>query len=261
MVVFTGQIRAQVPDLIVNRSRLVASIELQTRNFPASDCAVVEGCVSAGTRKLLLFEVAFANVGRGDLVIGNPADNPDLFHYSPCHGHSHMEGTADYELLSNSGQSVARARKQAFCFRDNEPFLSTAGPTRGYDCDNQGITAGWQDIYYKGLDCQWLDVTGLAPGTYTLRITCNPERVFVESNYGNNSASATVVIPGAPATSTTVTPAPKPSQPVKYTPPAKHVKHVKKSKKVKRGKHKGWYKKPATKPVASKRSGDDDDDD
>jgi hypothetical protein len=234
LLVFAAEASAQLPDLIVNRSKLVSSIELQTRNFPASDCAVVEGCIRSGTRKVLLFEVSFANIGQGDLVIGNPADHPDLYHHSPCHNHSHFEGAASYDLLSSDGRAIITARKQAFCFRDNEPYLRNAGPSRGYDCDYQGISAGWQDIYYKGLDCQWLDVTGLPGGVYTLRITVNPERRFEEANYGNNVATVTVQIPGTPSPAPSTSPPPPSVTPQpRYTPPPKKVKTVKKAKKGK----------------------------
>jgi hypothetical protein len=30
----------------------------------------------------------------------------------------------------------------------------TVRPTDQYTCDNQGISAGWQDIYPKYIDCQ-----------------------------------------------------------------------------------------------------------
>jgi hypothetical protein len=239
---------AVLPDLIINRSRLVSSVEIRDQFFAATDCAVFEGCIkSSGNRKLLLFEVAFANIGKADLVIGNPNDNPQLFESSPCHGHHHLRGAASYELLSSDGRSVLVGRKQAFCLRDNSPYLSTAGPSHGYDCDDQGITAGWEDIYPKNLDCQWLDITGIPGGTYTLKITVNPDGVFEEASYANNAASALVTIPPKPgiAPPTTVTP-PKTITPAKTSPPK-----VKKPK-YNRGKHKGWYKRPsrpAPKPV------------
>src|SRR5687767_3904664 len=236
---------AALPDLIINRSRLASGIEITERSFAASDCAAIEGCIrGSGTRKLLLFEVAFVNIGQGDLVIGSPHNNPALFEYSPCHGHHHLSSAASYGLFTSDGRSVNVARKQAFCLRDNVPYSSSSGPSRGYDCDNQGITAGWEDIYPKNLDCQWLDITGLPGGNYTLRVTVNPSRVFRESNYGNNTASVTVQIPRSPATTpppSTVNP-PNTQTPPKYkTPKKSKSKHLKKSKSNK-GKHKGWHK-------------------
>ena len=259
----SATVQAELPDLIINRSRLVSSVELQQRTFSASDCAVVEQCIKAsGTRRLLLFEVAFVNIGKADLKIGSPHDRPGIFQFSACHGHHHLSGAASYELLTSDGRSVNAARKQAFCLRDNSPYSSSSGPSHGYDCDNQGLTAGWEDIYPKSLDCQWLDVTGLPGGTYTLKVTVNPVRVFQESNYGNNSAYVSVQLPPkANATPPTVSNPPGAPPAPKVTPakksPSKYAKKVKSNK----GKHKGWYKKPAKKIPLLKSLLDDKDDD
>lgn len=256
LLLFSVSARADLPDLIINRSRLASSVEIRDKFFAASDCAVIEGCLKgSGNRRLLLFEVAFVNIGKADLVIGSPRDNPQLFENSACHGHYHLRGAASYELRSSDGRSVLVARKQAFCLRDNAPYSSSAGPSRGYDCDYQGISAGWEDIYPKDLDCQWLDITALPGGTYTLRITVNPLRVFEEANYANNTATVTVLIPAKPTSTPAprVTPPPITSQPPKIH-PARHVKKPT----YNRGKHKGWYKRPVKKPAPPP---DDDDDD
>jgi hypothetical protein len=55
---------------------------------------------------------------------------------------------------------------------------------------------GWADEYYYRLDCQFIDVTGVAPGTYVLEDEVNPERLFKESNYRNNAASIQIEIKG-----------------------------------------------------------------
>ena len=36
------------------------------------------------------------------------------------------------------------------------------------------------DDYYQGLDCQWIDVTGLRPGKYDLNIIINPDKFICE---------------------------------------------------------------------------------
>jgi hypothetical protein len=186
-----------MPDLIIDKPLLAGSVEVQGATFGAGDCAVVEGCAAGGTRRLLRFDVGFKNIGKADLVIGDPNANPDLFESSPCHGHSHLKGAADYVLLNSSGQTVLRARKQAFCFRDSTAFSASAGPGR-FTCDFQGLSAGWEDIYDKSLDCQWLDITGLPGGTYLLQVTVNPDGVFTEGNYANNTASVSITLAGKP---------------------------------------------------------------
>jgi len=217
---------AQSPDLVINKPRLAASVELQQVTFSGGECSVIEGCVPAGTRKLLKFDVGFQNVGNGDLVIGDPNTRPDLFEPSSCHGHFHMSGVANYELLNSGGGSVVRARKQGWCFRDNEPFRAGAGPGK-YDCENQGISAGWEDIYDKSLDCQWLDVTGVPGGKYLLRVVVNPEHVFQESNYANNAVTVSITLPGA------ATPPENPpqTQPPPDSTPKPKIKPKKKNKK------------------------------
>jgi len=183
----------QSADLIIDQPALVASLEVATNTIAAGSCATVENCAGAGTRRLLKFDVGFINAGNADLVIGDPNANPDLFEFSPCHGHFHLKGVAEYELLSSSGATVMTARKQAFCLRDNSAALAGAG-TQKFTCDFQGITVGWEDMYDKSLDCQWLDITGVPDGDYVLRVVCNPEGVFVESNYDNNFATASVTL-------------------------------------------------------------------
>ena len=222
---------AQRPDLVINKPRLAASVELQRVTFSSAECSVVEGCGPAGSRKLLKFDVGFQNVGNADLVIGDPNARPDLFEPSICHGHFHMHGVASYELLNASGTSLLRARKQGWCFRDNVRFRQGAGPAK-YTCDHQGISAGWEDIYDKSLDCQWLDVTGLPGGKYLLRIVVNPDQVFEESNYNNNTVTVSLTLPGVPQVNTPPPPAPDPPQ---ATPSPAKPKH-----KIKSAKHKKW---------------------
>ena len=56
----------------------------------------------------------------------------------------------------------------------------------GYSCLRQGISRGWADVYTSDLPCQWIDVTDLPPGRYTLRLVVNPLRTLPESDYDNN---------------------------------------------------------------------------
>jgi hypothetical protein len=179
----------QAQDLTV----FISDVRFETRKFSSRSCAVDEGCVlGPGKRKLLRFSVSTPNLGNDDLVLGDPADRPDLYVYSPCHGHYHFNGYASYELVDQSGAVVLRGRKQAFCLLDSVRYVSTAGPAQ-FTCHYQGISAGWGDVYGSGLDCQWLDVTSFR-GDYILRVTINPERTLPESDYDNNVAQVAVRI-------------------------------------------------------------------
>jgi hypothetical protein len=60
-----------------------------------------------------------------------------------------------------------------------------------YGCSNMGITAGCGDIYSRGLDCQWIDITDVPTGDYILAAKVNwdqsPDALGrIEMNYMNN---------------------------------------------------------------------------
>ncbi len=196
LAILSAQQAIALPDLVINKRLLKTSVVTERHAFNTESCDYQEGCItSAGTRKLLRLDVGIANKGTDDLVVGNPDGQPGLFVYSPCHDHYHMKTMIRYRLLNLNYSAVIRARKQAFCLRDNYPFTSWAGESQGYNCDFQGITAGWQDVYDKSLDCQYVDITGVPGGNYYLEVTVNPLHVFAESNYANNTVVVFVSIP------------------------------------------------------------------
>ena len=166
-------------DLQVDRVPIEATLQLSVEDFAAEDCAVIEGAVAEpGKRRLLRFDTIVVNRGNEDLVVGDPADPEppfaaDDFEYSPCHQHYHFLGFATYELRDEHDNQVGFGHKQSFCMTDSRRYTGTRG--RRFDCHFQGITAGWGDRYGFDLDGQWVDVTGLPAGNYTLIVTVNPE--------------------------------------------------------------------------------------
>ena len=197
LIVFvSSSVFAALPDLRVNRPMLANTIEFTERTFASGDCELDEGCArTSGNRRLMLFNVGIANVGQGDLVVGDPASKTNWFHFSTCHGHYHMTGFAVYRLKRLNGTVVVTSRKQGFCFRDDRAFQGSTKPARPYTCDFQGISSGWQDIYDQSVECQWLDITGVPAGNYNLEVTLNSKRWVRESNYGNNTVTIPVRIP------------------------------------------------------------------
>lgn len=183
---------APAPDLIIWGP--AASPSVVTRTFASTDCEVVEGCETPGTHRLLTFTTETRNIGGGDLALGNPATN-SLFHWASCHGHYHFEEFADYTLLDTSGNVVAAGHKVGFCLEDVRAWSPTANPATRYNCGNQGIQTGWADVYAAGLPCQYIDITGLDPGDYTLRMVVNPGGLIAESTTNNNVTLVSVTIP------------------------------------------------------------------
>jgi hypothetical protein len=183
---------------------------------------VAEGCAeSTSGVDLLRFGVRASNVGTADLFLGDPqcpncASNPlavcgnPNFICSPAsgHNHPHYSNYARYELLDASGQAVVVGHKQGFCLLDS----TCANPQ--YTCTFQGISAGCSDVYGSNLGCQYLDITGVPPANYQLRVTVDPFGRFAELNESNNVTSVSVTIPGGgpPPTNACASPTVVPSE-------------------------------------------------
>lgn len=174
-----------LPDLTVDPQRFTSQMEIVDRLFdPVDDeCAFEEGVIGgAGYRRLLRFDTVIMNAGDGDLIVGDRSDptNPyaDAFEFSPCHGHYHIRGFSEYQLLRTDGTVAAEGHKQGFCMEDS--FKYAGNKSNGYDCHFQGITSGWGDWYYKQLVGQWIDITGVPEGDYIVRIEINLAGTFDE---------------------------------------------------------------------------------
>lgn len=193
------------PDLHVDGARVRSSLDTVTRTFSSTACEVVEGSIAAaGTRRLLRFDVALINHANADLVIGRPTDvnGPyfEFFHFSPCHNHYHIDGFTDYQLLNLDRSVAAFGHKQAFCLEDLIRYGSL--PSHGYTCGNQGITAGWADLYSKFLSGQWVDITGVPDGDYILHVEVNAAGMVNENQnlYGNvYEVQIRLPLPGKPS--------------------------------------------------------------
>lgn len=189
------------PDLIVEQNDLMASTVVDTRTFAPTDCAIVEGCITTpGTRRLLRFDTATGNVGNADLVIGSPSTlGQACFEWSPCHMHNHFKGFARYTLYQSDGVTIAATgHKQSFCLDDGEtiPWFDPQPPepAERFQCWNQGLHIGWEDVYPNDIDCQWIDITGVPAGDYILSVIVNATHALPESDYTNNEARVPVTI-------------------------------------------------------------------
>jgi len=181
-------IDAPLPDLTIDLDRARIEMAIQMREAATCELDPSEACVGGeGMRRLLHFSVETPNIGDGDLILGDPTTSPD-FSLSGCHNHYHFNGYADYRLVDGDGGEVAGGRKQAFCLVDTHRYLDEEGVSFApvYDCSFQGIQRGWSDIYHTRLPCQFIDITDLAPGPYTLEIEINQEGTIAESSTDNN---------------------------------------------------------------------------
>ena len=185
-----------LPDMSIDMGRSRTDLSIATENFSSDACELdpSEQCIGAvGARRLLRFTVETTNVGAGDIVLGAPTED-NGFAYSACHNHFHFQGYASYRLLLPDGSEALSGRKQAFCLLDSEPYTPEAGPNGIYTCLNQGLQAGWADVYAADLPCQFLDITGVADGDYTLEVEVNPDGALADESSANNIGTVTLRI-------------------------------------------------------------------
>ncbi len=181
------------PDLLPDTERLVQTLttDLLETHDP---CYVEEGCVTGlGDRQVLRFETMIRNVGNADFILGSPPDHPEhengTWEWDQCHRHWHYESYAQYLLFNQRGETIPIGYKTGFCLLDSG--CDTGIPK--YHCGNQGISASCYDIYRYSTDCQWIDVTDVPNGTYTLALRINWNRApdlygTHERDYSNNEA-------------------------------------------------------------------------
>jgi hypothetical protein len=191
-------------DLIINQERAWVDLAVEQEVFADDACELGEDelCVGGpGLRTLLRFAVETPNIGTADLFLGTPGFGDPDFMFSACHDHFHFNDYAAYALIDAAGASVATGHKQAFCLLDSEVWLTedpTVSPAEKYSCAYQGIQRGWSDVYDTSLPCQWIDVTDVPPGDYTLAIEINPALRLTELSYDNNRMELPITL-GNPA--------------------------------------------------------------
>jgi hypothetical protein len=176
------------PDLVLDAAYLLDST---VEDVVAIDdpCLVNEGCVTGlGDRRVVRFGSRTGNVGTAALSLGNRSVGNPYWTADTCQGGFDLLGFARYELFdAATGESVLTGAKNGFCIRDSEPWeLEGDASCYAYNCSEQGISPGCADNYGSELECQWLDITNVPAGLYTLRAIINATFTIPELDYSNN---------------------------------------------------------------------------
>jgi hypothetical protein len=175
----------------VNLVPIVRDFSIETVSPTDLDYAhsLQDGCITPGTHRVIRFDFLTHNKGDADLVVGSPADHPDWFVLSASHGHYHLIDFNQFQLYDAAGDPAGTGAKQAFCLEDSERIDPTARATPQFQsCNtNQGVSAGWADLYYKSLPCQYIVIDGFSDGDYTLLSTTNAQKLFPEDTFDDNT--------------------------------------------------------------------------
>ncbi|WP_226007769.1 lysyl oxidase family protein [Natrinema salinisoli] len=172
----------------------VGNFSISTEVFNESSPDVADGFVTPGEHKLLRFDMIIYNLGDEDSELGRPESRPDVYEYSDSHDHPHLREFNNYTLFNESGEEVVVKKKQAFCLRDNVQIRPNASSNARFDCEYQGISAGWADVYSASLPGQYLVIDDLPDGEYTLQATTNAEGTVDETCDGDNTVWVTLRI-------------------------------------------------------------------
>jgi hypothetical protein len=213
---------------------------------PPSQISVQQVAAPNGLQFRLGFRSAVSNVGKGPLIVtGSRPDarspmradqlvklsNGALrtyrdilrmrYVYTPTHNHFHVLHFDRYSLRTLSGRRVRPDQKTGFCLGDREEAslarLNPApyyGPLTG-ECDRghpealrvlEGLTPGWLDDYGPQLEGQYIDITGLPAGQYSLVHQANADGRIREHDRHNDVASALIRVrwPNGPGQSPVV---------------------------------------------------------
>ncbi|XP_058792588.1 lysyl oxidase homolog 2A isoform X4 [Phymastichus coffea] len=213
----------RIADLVLDHTELERTAHLEDRPLYNLQCAMEENCVASQayrsqrenrdwhweSRRLLRFTARVLNLGSADF---RPALPKHLWEWHMCHitatartvplmkrgekkentcqRHYHsMEVFATFDIIDSKGRRVAEGHKASFCLEDNQCLPGIWPRYRCAHYGDQGISVNCSDIYRHNIDCQWIDITELAPGSYTLKVAVNPEAKVGEMSFDNNAAT------------------------------------------------------------------------
>jgi hypothetical protein len=147
-----------------------------------------------------------------------------MFYSGDGHDHFHVRNLQEWTLVNTKAEVLGRGAKTGFCFWDNYAYGATTGPyyhpsttdaceiAPGGTTVPMGLSVGWGDRYPYNIAFQYIDISGLGNGEYTVTIAADPPSTgggqFIEANEGNNTSWARIRIARKSVTVLAVAPAP-----------------------------------------------------
>ena len=212
-----------VPDLAIDVKAFQQSIKVSRQYLSGPDIA--EGYIQqAGWYTLLRFGTVTANIGTGDLLIGDPSLCPNLYEPSPTYGWraSHptlfrlwtpagynkwaaardlnqpIDAPYNQTLLDNakaSGELVATGFKKWSCLVSEYTYCNNVKKVQ-WACGYQLLRACYSDEYDAGIAGQYIIMTGVPKGVYTVEQHIDPWLLFPDLDRRNNVAAVSFSFAG-----------------------------------------------------------------
>ena len=168
---------------------------------------------SPGDETMAVTQVIYDDAGEPHRI----PTSASMFFSGDGHDHWHVKGLQRYTLKHLGGsRQVREGAKEGFCLYDAVYYdltLPRAPDSRHYTksitCGedeeekalqaDMGLSVGWADHYAYLLPYQWIDITGLRPGNYRLRVRADAKMQFKESKEANNRTWAKIALKGRKA--------------------------------------------------------------
>jgi len=163
----------------------------------------LRGSRTSTSQKMKMTQILYSSTSRSAPVAQQIPTDAVASYAGDGHNHWHVNEMMRYDVWGGGG--TFRGAKVGFCFLDSDPWATTLpgynGPFyRGSMCstnpsalsNRMGISIGWGDEYEYFLAWQWVDITNVPPGRYTVRATVDPNSWFTELNETNQCAWARV---------------------------------------------------------------------
>ena len=167
----------------------------------------VSGHRNSTSDPMVVRQVIYQTSSRSSPVSRRISTNAVAKYSGDGHNHWHVQEMMRYDLWG--GDERLRGEKVGYCFLDSDlwrPDLpgESGSYYRGSWCstdpnalsNRMGISIGWGDEYEWFLAFQWVDISGLPDGTYTLRGMVDPYGFFFEQKETNQCAHARLRING-----------------------------------------------------------------
>ena len=159
----------------------------------------LRGRRTSTAQRMAMTQVIYDSTSRNASVVQQIPTNAVASYAGDGHNHWHVNEMMRYDTWGAGG--TFRGAKVGFCFLDSDPWATTLpgynGPFyRGSMCstnpsilsNRMGISVGWGDEYEYYLAWQWVDITNVPAGTYTVRATVDPYGFFTEKDEANQCA-------------------------------------------------------------------------